>query len=105
MEPLTFKKTTNKLRESRLIKFALIGICIILFLKVLSLALSFYIIVNLNNKGFPGVSENTINMIIGSLNVKGTGAIATITTAIIARYGFRESTGNIAVGMGKEGGE
>lgn len=91
-----FKKTTNKLKNSRVIKIALCGIGAILLIKGASLLFTLYMIHALKDGGFEQINDQVLIQIMEVLNVKATGAIATVTTAVIARYGIRESTSNIA---------
>lgn len=99
MKPFDFKSTTNKLKASRIIKFALMSILAIMLIKGIAYGISFWILLTLKNSGFGEGSETIILKILEVLDVQAVPAIGTISTAVIARYAFRESTGNIGAGM------
>lgn len=104
MNQIEYKPTTSRLFQSRIIKFALIGIAVVLAVDLVAKALILWISWKLSAGGFSGVDESIILKILEVLDVKSIGAVGTITTTVIARYAVRESTGNIAAGLsaGKE---
>ena len=90
-----YNKTTNKLHESRLIKLALIGVSILVGIRVASYGIAIWIVREITVcEGVDKIEalERVAELI---LNVGVVGAIATIITAIIARYGAREATRNL----------
>ena len=87
---MDYKTTTNKLGSSRLLKLTLIGIGTLLFVKLLSYLMIGWIIY-LTSTNIELEKVRIYLNIIDILNVPVAGAIATIITAIIARYGVRES--------------
>ena len=93
-----FKETTHKLGKSRIIKVGLIGLICLMSIQGAAFFLMY--------KAFQAIPEATelelqavesYIAILGSINIVG--AVGTIITAIIARYGFREMTGNMGAGM------
>ena len=98
-----YKQTTNKLFQSRLIKFAIIGIVFLVLLRIISFIMTAWLVLIIQN--LEQTEEFKIDALIriaDLLAIPVAGSIATIVTAIIARYGLRESSGNIANGMLKE---
>lgn len=106
MEQIKHNPTTNKIFSSRIIKFALIGIFCLMVIKGVNLWLYTWI-TNMVASGIfmeNEVSEEILLKILGILDIGIVGGITTIVTAVIARYGLRESTGNIGAGMQSMGG-
>lgn len=85
----------GKIRTSRLLKYSLI----IIFLLACLWLISTLIITYLTSRAMEvGVDENVRNMIeviSEFIKIDVSGAIGTIATAIIARYGLREVSANI----------
>ena len=101
MSQLTYNTTSNRLFSSRIIKFALIGILALLLVKGVNLYL-YHWVTNLIISGAfedANISEGILLKILSMVDVGIVGGISTIVTAVIARYGLRESTGNIGSGM------
>lgn len=97
---MNYKETTNKLGTSRIIKFALIGIGILLFLRMVSFGLTSWLIVLVKDLDYgEQFKVDAYLRIVDLLTVPVSGAIATIITAVIARYGLREASGNVAEGI------
>lgn len=97
---MKYKATTNKLFNSRIIKFSIFGILILLFLKIISFAMTSWLIILINNiEPEYEFKINAFLKIVDLLTVPISGAIATIITAVIARYGLREASGNVASGI------
>lgn len=86
----------QKLLNSRIIKFSLISIGVVLFIKILSLGIILYIVEGLKQGTFPMELKDILLRIVEVVNVSSIGAIGTIATAVIARYGIREATGNLS---------
>lgn len=98
-----YKQTTNKLFQSRLIKFAFIGIVFLVLLRLLSFIMTAWLVLIIQNlEQTEEFKMDALIRIADLLAIPVAGSIATIVTAIIARYGLRESSGNIASGMLKE---
>ena len=91
---MDFKPTTNKLGSSRLLKLALIGIGVLLFIKILSYIMIGYVIYLTSNNTDTEIIR-VYSTIIDTLNISIATAISSIIVAIVARYGLRESTINL----------
>ena len=95
-----YKPTTNKLLSSRLIKFSLIGIGVLFALRTVSFIITVWILMLVKDLTAEDQFKIEAFLKIADLiAIPVAGAIATIITAIIARYGLRESSGNIADGF------
>lgn len=85
------------LKESRIIRVALIGVISLLILWLMSYSLILILIILISKT----IDENKIEAyikIIEIMKIPVAGSIATIVTAVIARYGLREATKNIKGG-------
>ena len=95
-----YKPTTNKLNKSRLIKVGLIGVFSLLLIQGVSWGFMLYILKGIQS-GLYDLKIESISIILGKyLDILGAvnvvAGIGTIITAIIARYGLREMTGNLS---------
>jgi len=95
---LEYKPTTNKLTESRMIKFALIGIAVLLVVQIIAYGFSWWVAQQIIEAEPEKVAalQRIAEILLG---IPGGGGIATIITAVVARYGLREATGNLGEGM------
>ena len=86
----------HKLSSSRLLKLVLIGIISLLGIKLIFFGFSIWITTLISNE-INDVKITSYLKILEALNVSISGAIATIITAAIARYGIREATKNLTL--------
>jgi hypothetical protein len=100
---MDYKETTNRLGNSRIIKIAIIGVSVLLLIRGLSYILAMWVV-----RQIVMIDQTAVEKIIALqriaellLGVSVVGAIGTIITAVIARYGAREATRNIGEGLGK----
>lgn len=87
---------SNKISSSRLLKLVLIGIISLLGMKLIFFSFSIWITILISNEVDP-IKITSYLKILEALSVTVAGAIATIITAAIARYGLREATKNITL--------
>ena len=100
-----YQNTTNRLFASRIIKFAVLAILILVLIQAAALAGAWWVIREIVQlpTGQPEKVDALQRIAELLLGFSAIGAIATIVTAVIARYGFREATQNIGQGLAKEG--
>lgn len=101
------KPTTNRLMNSRVIKVGLIGILCLMVIQGISWGIVWWIVRQMAAGGFDLSPESGYAPILLQLveilgGVSVVAAIGTIVTALIARYGLRESTGNLAQQRGEQ---
>jgi len=87
---------SKKISSSRLLRLVLVGIITLLGIKIIYFGFSVWVIRLIEVE----TSENKVSQYIRILDIMSvsiSGAIATIITAAIARYGLREATRNITL--------
>ena len=95
-----YKETSNKLSSSRVIKFSLIGIITLIVLRFISFGLTSWLIVLIDRTEPQYIYKiDAFLKLADLLSIPIAAAIATVVTAVVARYGLREATGNVADGM------
>ena len=103
MKGFEYKDTTSKLWKSRLIKFSLIAIGCLMIIWGYSQVMIYWIMNGIATGLWDMTIESVSVAVADTLHdyrvVSVITAIATITTAVIARYGIRETTGNLGAGM------
>ena len=83
--------TTNKLFSSRILKFSLITIFILFLTRLISFFMIACVMVLVNRLSTADQYKADVFLKIAELlNIPIAGAIATVSTAVIARYGLRE---------------
>jgi len=95
----------RRLRDSRIIRLALIGIFILFGIKLISYALIFWIIELIKREAEDSLKIEAYSNLVRILSVSISGAIATIISAVAVRYGAREALRNIGNNAGDPGGE
>lgn len=105
MEGFTHERTTNRLRESRIIKLWIYSTIFNVIVFIASLLMFRWINLLILNGAYAetGLEGDSLLQILKITMIAVLPSQTTITTAVIARYGLREATGNIGAGMAVQG--
>lgn len=98
---MDYEKTTNRLSSSRLIKVALITIVTLAAMNLVAFGI-IGVCMYLISIGKEIQIEAYTQIVDIMARFSSGGAIATVATALIARYGAREATRNIGIGAKHE---
>jgi len=95
---MDYKPTTNRLGDSRIIKFAVIGIAAIIIVQIAAYGIGVWVtrLLSVAEENRITALQRVAEILFG---IPGSAGIAGIVTAVIARYGLREATGNIGEGI------
>lgn len=92
---MKYEQTTDKLLSSRILKFSLISIFILFLTRLISLGMITWVMIIVDSLGSAEQYKADVFLKIAEvLNVPISGSLATITTAVVARYGLREVANN-----------
>lgn len=98
---MEYPSTTHRLTDSRMIKVALIGVATLMLVQAAAYGFALWVTRQIVLMAPEATVKITALQRIAELllGVSAIGAIGTIITAVIARYGAREATRNIGEGM------
>ena len=86
----------RKLKTSRILKYTLIVIVTLTILWLISTSIITFLTCKAMEVGIDENVRNMVETVCGFIKIDISGAIGAIATAVVARYGIREATANIA---------
>lgn len=92
------ERHSKSLTHSKLLKYSLIVICLLVFLYLVSVGVITWLTYTAIQNGSSESTTTLIQTVADYIKIEVAGAIGALSTAVIARYGIREATANLKGG-------